>query len=1314
MMRNLHSLKTAIMNAVFIVMVFANINAVKAQTDVLYKEDFENYTSEGAFGDASTVNGWLQNSVATNNTIRNLWCSYSGANYCPSCTYPTAAVRVITGERSAQVCYINASNVIAWDGTNYGVGTYNTTATTTDRYIYHTVYSTGYQNIILTFNWKCAGEIYSGSPVDYGQVGYRIGTSGAWTKLATGGYNNSGKLCNTAQAINAATYTLPAACNNATFQIAFFWNNDNTGGSGPAFIVDDIQVTGDRTTADYCRPYHQYANCSPWNDCQYVGITNVSSGTINNTTTITNSPPAYGDYTAYSTNVNANSSYTVNARYSDNGSPVNYGRIAVWIDFNGDLDFLDVNEYIGQLQATANNQIKTFNFTVPSDAYNGSVAMRVRCAYDDEGFTSTDPCSTRDYGETEDYTLNISNIVCTSPTVTAQANAVSGTTTECSGNSISLTSNASGGSGCSGSWEYAWSDGTNYWNGSSFSSVSAVWNTSYGSITVPTATVSKTYTTYVHCSADGSCTNQSSVAVTELDMPASCTAAIGSPANGTAHHMSINWSSVSGADGYNLQYSTNGSTWNTLYTGTALTYDHNCGDNPNASYYYKVRAYKGSVYCNYTNCTQYPIYTACDVPTVPLVSNITSNTLSLALVTETPVANPAITTYSIYCLTTGDYVQVDGSLATTEIFQTKSAWGTIVVNGLTATTQYCFYAKAKNNDGDVRYSTGTSILPLEQFTTSTNFSNGSSTTTKYWSPSTCSTGALLYSATGGCTAGNIGKTGSWNNYFGCFVRTPQANCTGNASVTLNFDISNSYFSAHPNDKTRFYMWVDGAYKNASQVKVGGIDVGFTDINGLWLKNDQVRSCVNVDVIFDLTTCSNLSNILFYIEPNCGYNDSYVFSVILDNISMTGATPTSCGTTLATSPLTAGTIMESQSVCTGGDPSAFSQTPASGGVATITYQWQSTTVSGCASGWADIPSATFMTYDVPSGITQTTCYRRVATDGSTTVYSNTITVTVNAIPVANAGSDVTICPGGFSFLNSTGGSSCFWFPSTGLSNTNICNPAAGPAVTTTYTVTVSANGCSASDDVTVNVFGGHIIENDTLLCVRDSVTFNATIHTVPAYTYSWNTGGSDSYIQVMPTQTTTYTVTISDGTTTCEDSVTVTISNIQTSPITGQDTVMQNNTENYNVLQHSGSTYLWQLTGGIIQSGAGTNAISILWTTVGDQVITIIETDVYGCQDTVTLDVHVDLNTGFSETAIGGITVMPNPANDVLYIVSSGNQDALVRINMSDITGRIVYQKTGTVNSNETISLSSFREGIYLLELETDSGKHSIVRVVVCR
>ncbi|MBA9075155.1 hypothetical protein GGR22_003332, partial [Flavobacterium gossypii] len=73
-------------------------------------------------------------------------------------------------------------------------------------------------------------------------------------------------------------------------------------------------------------------------------------------------------------------------------------------------------------------------------------------------------------------------------------------------------------------------------------------------------------------------------------------------------------------------------------------------------------------------------------------------------------------------------------------------------------------------------------------------------------------------------------------------------------------------------------------------------------------------------------------------------------------------------------------------------------------------------------------------------------------------------------VANAGPDVTICPGGNTQLSGSGGVVYSWSPSTGLNFNNIANPIASPTTTTTYTLTVTnASGqCTSTDQVTVTV------------------------------------------------------------------------------------------------------------------------------------------------------------------------------------------------------------------------------------------------------
>ncbi len=73
------------------------------------------------------------------------------------------------------------------------------------------------------------------------------------------------------------------------------------------------------------------------------------------------------------------------------------------------------------------------------------------------------------------------------------------------------------------------------------------------------------------------------------------------------------------------------------------------------------------------------------------------------------------------------------------------------------------------------------------------------------------------------------------------------------------------------------------------------------------------------------------------------------------------------------------------------------------------------------------------------------------------------------PIADAGPDFAMCPGGSSSLLARGGVSYLWSPTSGLSNPNIANPTVSVNSVTTYRVTVTdANGCSDIDEVQVMV------------------------------------------------------------------------------------------------------------------------------------------------------------------------------------------------------------------------------------------------------
>ncbi|MGH7452121.1 MAG: hypothetical protein ACRENG_12300, partial [bacterium] len=77
--------------------------------------------------------------------------------------------------------------------------------------------------------------------------------------------------------------------------------------------------------------------------------------------------------------------------------------------------------------------------------------------------------------------------------------------------------------------------------------------------------------------------------------------------------------------------------------------------------------------------------------------------------------------------------------------------------------------------------------------------------------------------------------------------------------------------------------------------------------------------------------------------------------------------------------------------------------------------------------------------------------------------------------ADAGPDQAFCSGGSATIGgnptASGGSGSYtysWSPSAGLDANNVANPIASPAVTTTYTVTITEGNCTATDQVTVTV------------------------------------------------------------------------------------------------------------------------------------------------------------------------------------------------------------------------------------------------------
>ena len=117
----------------------------------------------------------------------------------------------------------------------------------------------------------------------------------------------------------------------------------------------------------------------------------------------------------------------------------------------------------------------------------------------------------------------------------------------------------------------------------------------------------------------------------------------------------------------------------------------------NTQYHYRVDATNAG---GTTNGSDVAFYTLANVPGTPTVNNPTTSTLDVTLNVN---SNPSNTVFSIQ-ETGGLFVQANGTLGATEVFQTASAWGAanlVTINGLSTGTTYAFHVRAKNGDNVV-------------------------------------------------------------------------------------------------------------------------------------------------------------------------------------------------------------------------------------------------------------------------------------------------------------------------------------------------------------------------------------------------------------------------------------------------------------------------------------------------------------------------------------------------------------------------------------------------------------------------------------
>ena len=296
--------------------------------------------------------------------------------------------------------------------------------------------------------------------------------------------------------------------------------------------------------------------------------------------------------------------------------------------------------------------------------------------------------------------------------------------------------------------------------------------------------------------------------------------------------------------------------------------------------------------------------------------------------------------------------------------------------------------------------------------------------------------------------------------------------------------------------------------------------------------------------------------------------------------------------------------------------------------------------------------------------------------------DSIYITVNPNPTVNAGNDASICTGGSATLSATGTGTFEW-----STNETTQSITVSPTTNTTYTVTITdANNCINTDDIIINV-GNTIVAsagNDTVICKGSSATLTANGGT----TYLWSTTETTQSIIVSPNSHTSYSVTVTDGTS-CSgtDDVDVDIHPLPNIDAGQEQSVCSGST--INLTATGGASYVWD-------NGSTTQNISVSPSTSQYYYVIGIDSNSCSANDSVFVNVNpvpsIDLGNDIaicqgsaidlSITNIGDYIWSTGETTQAITVTPSSSQ--LFSVTFTDVNN---CSSTDEINIDVTASLN---------------------------
>lgn len=336
------------------------------------------------------------------------------------------------------------------------------------------------------------------------------------------------------------------------------------------------------------------------------------------------------------------------------------------------------------------------------------------------------------------------------------------------------------------------------------------------------------------------------------------------------------------------------------------------------------------------------------------------------------------------------------------------------------------------------------------------------------------------------------------------------NLPGSQMVTLVVDnlgckdTASQYIYVHPSPNAS--AGPDKTFCDGQSAMLNGTPSGGTLPYAYSWWSNPANGGLSSQFVEDPTVTTSGNNTTYYLQVTDAYGcksniDSTLVNVLARPLVNAGPDKTLC---------TGGTVPV---VSLNGTLAPNNQAPAP-----FTYSWFCNLSPNCgmALGQEVLPSPSVSPSVTTIYTLMVTSANGCSSDITTLDTASTVTVFVNPTPIVSAGEDVSVCFGATTQLlgSVSGAGPAYQYqwtpngPNTGISSSTVLTPTVKPDATTTFTLTASSNGCSASDDVTVTVLTlptASIEPPVWSICQGESIQLTGAAFGDPTgttYTYSW--------------------------------------------------------------------------------------------------------------------------------------------------------------------------------------------------------------------